>query len=397
MPTVVLPVARPRRRAGLRRTALATMRAASRPTSPGLGFSTSSMSEPSSLCPQETSAPAPWRKSQKQRPSSLAEPANQKLVPVGAIKAQHIDNGFAFGGINQLTDAQQGSSTRNGHQLRSAWVGGRGIDFFVGVAELHMIIALEDLEKRFAAQRCREQVRKFRGRKITSLKRERLVRGMTQAFQLDDPAVGRQRKPRRDFLLVVNHFGNEDFRGSREAAAGHLLRVAHQFIEMNFGRGHEGADAAAALHDTFAFEPNERMARGHQADLVDSGQVSLGIHRITGAQMSGLDALANGVLNPLVGGDAITGLLHAISRYAGEHDARGTGPKPLVRCVIERSLAAIECTADSSARGLHFVDISSVELYSYALHNARTARPRRVSLREHFRMRNAARGKPPMV
>src|SRR5713226_1138587 len=61
------------------------------------------------------------------------------------------------------------------------------------------------------------------------------------------------------------------------------------------------------------------------------------------------------------------------------------GPSRLARCVIERSLAAIECTADSSARGLHFVDISRVELYSYALHNARTARPRRVSLREHFR------------
>src|SRR6266849_1267750 len=163
MPTVLLPVARPRRRAGLRRTALATMRAASRPTSSGLGFNTSSMSEPSSLCPQKTSAPAPWRKPQKQRLSSLAEPANQKLVPVGAIKAQHIDNGFAFGGINQLTDAQQGSSTRNGHQLRSAWVGGRGIDFFVGVAELHVVIALEDLEKRFAAQRRGEQIGKFSG------------------------------------------------------------------------------------------------------------------------------------------------------------------------------------------------------------------------------------------
>src|SRR5260370_15150285 len=128
MPTVVLPVARPRRRPGLRRTALATMRAASRPTSSGLGFSTNSMSEPSSLFPQKTSAPAPWRKSQKQRPSSLAEPANQKLVPVGAIKAENIGNGFAFGGVDQLTNAQQGTSTRNGHQFRGAWIGGAGPD-----------------------------------------------------------------------------------------------------------------------------------------------------------------------------------------------------------------------------------------------------------------------------
>src|SRR5216684_4228116 len=331
MPTVVLPVARPRRRAGLRRTALATMRAASRPTSSGLSFNTSSMSEPSSLCPQKTSAPVPWRKSQKQRPSSLAKPANQKLVPIGAIKAENIGNGLAFGGVDQLTNAQQGSSTRNGHQFRGAWIGGGGIDFFIGVAELHVVIALEDLEERFAAQRRGEQVGKFRGRKITGLQRERLVRGMTQALQLDDPAVGRQRKPRHDFLLVVNHFGNEDFRGSCQAAAGHLLGVTHQFVEMNLGRGHEGADAAAALHDAFALKPNERMARGHQADLVDSGKVSLGIHRITGAQMSGFDALANGALNLLVGGDAITGLLHAISRYAGEHDARRTGPKPTGR------------------------------------------------------------------
>src|SRR5712671_3499573 len=99
------------------------------------------------------------------------------------------------------------------------------------------------------------------------------------------------------------------------------------------------------------------MARGHQADQMDSSQVSFRIHGIPGSQMSGFDALANSVLDLLVGRNAITSLLHDF----------------LTACVIERSLAVIECNADSSARALHFVDISEIELYGYARHHVNRA------------------------
>src|ERR1700730_10557095 len=128
------------------------------------------------------------------------------------------------------------------------------------------------------------------------------------------------------------------------------------------------------------------MARGHQADQMDSSQVSFRIHSIARSQMSGFDALANSVLDLLVGRNAISSLLHDFP----------------AACVIERFLAAIECNADSSARALHFVDISEIELYSYARHTLNRAirpllclgffvagRPWRGSFRGRFRIPQA--------
>ena len=43
---------------------------------------------------------------------ALAESADQQRVPVGTVKAQHIDGGFPFGGINNLANPQQGSASR---------------------------------------------------------------------------------------------------------------------------------------------------------------------------------------------------------------------------------------------------------------------------------------------
>jgi hypothetical protein len=45
---------------------------------------------------------------------TLAESADQQRVPVGAVKTQHIDSGFPFGGINNLANPQQGSTARYG-------------------------------------------------------------------------------------------------------------------------------------------------------------------------------------------------------------------------------------------------------------------------------------------
>src|SRR5229473_3224413 len=84
---------------------------------------------------------------------------------------------------------------------------------------------------------------------------------------------------------------------------------------MNFGGGHEGSNAAAALDNTFAFEGSKSVARGHEADLMDFGEVPLGGDGVPGMQMPGIDTLANGALNSLVGRQAVAVLhWHSLSR-----------------------------------------------------------------------------------
>ena len=58
---------------------------------------------------------------------TLPEPANDEIVPVGAVKAQHIHDGFAFGRIDELPDAQERVAAWNGEKFRDAWVGGGGV------------------------------------------------------------------------------------------------------------------------------------------------------------------------------------------------------------------------------------------------------------------------------
>src|SRR5215469_1854701 len=128
---------------------------------------------------------------------------------------------------------------------------------------------------------------------------------MPQAFELDDLASWRERKPRGGFLLVVDDFREQDFRASDKAAASHLFGVTHQFIEVNLGRGDEGADSAPALDDAFAFKGGERVAGGHQAHVVYFCQFTLRGNAIARTQGAILNGLANGSLNPLVGRDSI--------------------------------------------------------------------------------------------
>ena len=138
---------------------------------------------------------------------------------------------------------------------------------------------------------------------------------MAEALELDDLGGGWKREPSGGFIFVVEHFGEEHPGAGSEAAAGHLLGVAHQLIEMNFWGGDKSSDAPASLDDAFAFERGKGVARGHQADLMDFGEVALGGYGVTGTQVSGINALADGALNSLVGGQAVAVLRwHSLSR-----------------------------------------------------------------------------------
>jgi hypothetical protein len=50
-----------------------------------------------------------------------------------------------------------------------------------------------------------------------------------------------------------------------------MLCVAHQFVEVNLGRGDERAHAAPPFHYGFSFQRGESVPRGHQAYIMDSG------------------------------------------------------------------------------------------------------------------------------
>src|SRR5438132_1119191 len=88
--------------------------------------------------------------SQRNSPA-LPEAANNEIVPVRAVEAQHVHDRPAFGGIDYLANAQQRIAAGNSENLRDSWIGGGRVNFFVGIAEFNLVIALEDSKKRFPA------------------------------------------------------------------------------------------------------------------------------------------------------------------------------------------------------------------------------------------------------
>jgi hypothetical protein len=100
-----------------------------------------------------------------------------------------------------------------------------------------------------------------------------------------------------------------------------MFRITHQFIEMDFRGGHKRSDAATALDESFPFERDKRVARGHQADLMNLRQVTFRVDGVTRTQMAGFDALADATLDSLVRGEAI-----AFLRW---HSHSRIGPRPL--------------------------------------------------------------------
>ena len=147
---------------------------------------------------------------------------------------------------------------------------------------------------------------------------------MTQPFEFNDGAGGWKGKARGGFVLVVDNFGEEHFGAGGERACGHLLGVAHQFVEVDFRRCDECADATAALDEAFAFQESKGVARSHETDMVGLGEVTLRRDGVAGLELAGIDALANDALNALIrgqtaghtGGEALS---HSKSFFAGGH------------------------------------------------------------------------------
>jgi len=126
---------------------------------------------------------------------------------------------------------------------------------------------------------------------------------MAQTFEFDDLALGRKSQSRIHVLRVVDDFREKKLGANGEAATPHLFGIAGQFIEVDLRGGNKRADPAAAFNQALLFQGSERVAGGHQADLVNFRKFALRGHRVTRLQIPSVDAFAKLSLDPLIGGD----------------------------------------------------------------------------------------------
>src|SRR6266446_4819163 len=92
---------------------------------------------------------------------------------------------------------------------------------------------------------------------------------------------------------------------------------------MDFWSRHERSDAAASLHDAVVFERGERVAGGHQADLMNLRQVAFGCDGVAWLQLAGINAFADGALDSLIGRHAVAVFGLRALRGIGAHLLRG--------------------------------------------------------------------------
>src|SRR5258708_25308936 len=82
---------------------------------------------------------------------ALPEAANDEIVPVRAVKAQHVHDRPAFGGIDDLANSEQRIAAGDGENLRASRIGGGRGHFFCGIAEFHFLNSPGHSKKRCPA------------------------------------------------------------------------------------------------------------------------------------------------------------------------------------------------------------------------------------------------------
>jgi len=113
------------------------------------------------------------------------------------------------------------------------------------IAEVDLVIALENSEERIAADRGVQKAREFSGVEGSRFPVQRVRRRpCRKRSSLMRWLVGGRESRAGSFVFVVEHFGEEHLGTSDKTARGHLFGIAHPFIEVNFGGGDEGSDAA---------------------------------------------------------------------------------------------------------------------------------------------------------
>src|SRR5579864_4567899 len=189
-------------------------------------------------------------------------------MSVRAIEPDHIQDRLALRRKNHLAYAKQRRAARDVEQLCGLRVCGRGVYLFVSVRELQAVVTLEQGKKRAAFQgRARDIGKVFSG-EITGLKRKRFVGRLPQPLDRQETSGCRQAQARRNLVLAVDGRQRKDSGAWRQVPTSHLLGESGELVEMNLGLRHESPRAAPPLDQTFALKFGQRMARGHQAHLM---------------------------------------------------------------------------------------------------------------------------------
>src|SRR5215831_13665887 len=99
---------------------------------------------------------------------------------------------------------------------------------------------------------------------------------MPHALDFDDFAGRRYHQACRDLLFPIDDLGGYELGDRRHSAAGHLLRVAHELVEMDAWRSDEGPGSSPTLHHSFMLQPGEGMTGRHETDAMKFCQFPLG-------------------------------------------------------------------------------------------------------------------------
>ena len=167
--------------------------------------------------------------------------------------------------------------------------------------QLQAVLSLQQGKQRKFFQRRVADIGKILGGEIAGLQRKGFIGGLADALDHQQMAAGRERQPGGDVVIAIHHRCAQHQRLRRQAAAGHVLGEAGELVEVDLGRRHESTCAGMPLHEAFALQLGQSVARSHEADLVALGQLALRIHRRAGLQLAQFNAQADDLLNPLVG------------------------------------------------------------------------------------------------
>src|ERR1700722_20157462 len=277
---------------------------------------------------------------------NLAKSANEKRVAIRSIKAKHVEPWSARSEVNLLPNSKDRSVHRNLQKPGCLSIDSRGIDLFVGMADLDFIVVLQYGEQRNSVKPGFFETGELISREVTGLDGARFVSAEPQAFELNQRLCSGQRESRSNFLLRMRDAEREHFRSNSHASAGHLLCVTHQFVEMDLRRSDEGPGTAAAHDHTLALQSGERMPGRHQADAMNLRQLALRVHEVAWPQESALQPLHNRALDLFVRGQPVpTDVWHYLTLPTKMHLTIkcSSVPAPILR-VFRRRTVSYRCT-----------------------------------------------------
>src|SRR5258708_5200457 len=78
----------------------------------------------------------------------LAKTTYKKRMPLGTVKANHVDRGFRFRRVDHLANTQNSSALQESKHFRETGIGGGCVNFLVRICQFNAVIVLQSSEQR---------------------------------------------------------------------------------------------------------------------------------------------------------------------------------------------------------------------------------------------------------